>query len=364
MTQYWMLPEDMIELLPDEAAKAEDIRRRILDLMHSWGYQLVIPPIVEFLDSLLAGSGEDLDIQTFKITDHHSGRLMGIRADMTPQIARIDAHRLSATGQSRYAYCGSVLRTRSESTAPRRNPQIIGAELFGVQSVSGDTEMMALLLNIAEILHITDSVLDIGHAGIFAGMVQYHHLSPTDKDTLYHILLGKCRPELRAWQQHSRLSDACIEDVSVLTDAHLFSDPLDIFARHFAGKHPYFDRALEDLTQCSLLKTYYPAQHMNIDIGNVGNYGYHSGLMFSLYTDGYHGAVARGGRYDGIGQAYGCARPATGFSADLLTLVELTTQHSSVVPVQSYPYPQTAADFAAAKTARNNGYIIRFEHKE
>lgn len=364
MTQYWMLPEDMIELLPDEAAKAENIRRRILDLMQSWGYRLVIPPLVEFLDSLLAGSGEDLDVQTFKITDRQSGRLMGIRADMTPQIARIDAHRLCAAGESRYAYCDSVLRTRSESTEPRRNPQIIGAELFGVQSVSGDTEIMALLLNILEELHITDSVLDIGHAGIFAGMVQYHQLSPADKDELHHILLGKRRPDLSIWQQHSRLSDACIEDVNILIDAHLFPAPLHTFANHFAGKHPFFDRALEDLQQCTLLKTYYPEQRMSIDIGNVGNYGYHSGLMFSLYADGYHGALARGGRYDGVGQAYGRARPATGFSADLLTLVELAPAQSPAPVTRTCPYPQTAEDFSAIKTARSNGHMIRFEHEE
>lgn len=365
MTKHWLLPEDIIELLPNDAAHVEALRRRVLDQLQRWGYQLVMPPLVEYLDSLLAGSGEDLDIQTSKVTDHLSGRLMGVRADITPQIARIDAHRLPTDAESRYGYCGEVLHNRSESTEPRRNPLIIGAELFGVSSISGDVEIIALLLAILHELNITDSVIDLGHAGIFSGLVAREQLGSRDRAMLADIFADKKRPDLGAWQAESGVSKRLIDDISRLIDAHTEHDPLAVLAQHFAGTHPEFDRAIADLTRSrALLSAFYPGQPFTIDLGTVGSYGYHTGLVFAAYAQGHYGAVARGGRYDGIGAAYGRARPATGFSVDLLTLAQLTQICSDMVTIDSTPFPTQADTFAQIQAQRAQGECIRFEHEE
>ena len=246
MTRYWMLPEDVIELLPQEASHIEGLRRNLLDNMALWGYELVKPPLVEFLDSLLAGS-ENLDIQTFKITDQASGRLMGVRADLTPQIARIDAHRMAGTGTRRFAYCGDVLRTRSESTQPRRNPLIAGAELYGVANVSGDMEVMSLLLDCMNACGVEQSVLDIGHSAIFAGLVAVHGLSVEDSRAVKEAISGVQRPALSQWQVEQRFSTACLADIAFLLDAPLYRAGLADLTQQFGGRHALFDQAIADL---------------------------------------------------------------------------------------------------------------------
>ena len=246
MTRYWMLPEDVIELLPQEASHIEGLRRKLLDNMALWGYELVKPPLVEFLDSLLAGS-ENLDIQTFKITDQASGRLMGVRADLTPQIARIDAHRMAGTGTRRFAYCGEVLRTRSESTQPRRNPLIVGAELYGVANVSGDMEVMGLLLDCMNACGVEQSVLDIGHSAIFAGLVAVHGLSAEDSRAVKEAISGVQRPALSQWQVEQRFSVACLADIAFLLDAPLYRAGLTDLTQQFGGRHALFDQAIADL---------------------------------------------------------------------------------------------------------------------
>lgn len=365
MAKHWLLPEDVIELLPAEAHHVEMLRRQILDQLAGWGYQLVMPPLVEYLDSLLAGSGDDLDIQTSKVTDHASGRLMGVRADMTPQIARIDAHRLPSDGESRYGYCGEVLRNRSESTEPRRNPLIAGAELFGVSGVNGDVEIIALLLSLLEDLGIQGSVVDLGHAGIFSGLVAREQLNASDRHLLADIFAGKKRPDLLSWQTESGLSDRLIEDVQHLIDAHGQQDPLHVLESRFAGVNAGFDRAIEDLTQSrTLLAAFYPEQTFTVDLGTVGSYGYHLGLVFACYAPGHYGAIARGGRYDGIGAAYGRARPATGFSADLLTLAQLSSGQAPMQDCLVESFPANAAEFSAIQARRRAGERIHFEHEE
>lgn len=363
MTRYWMLPEDVIELLPENAALIESARRCFLDNLAQWGYELVMPPLVEFLDSLLAGS-ENLDLQTFKITDQQSGRMMGVRADITPQIARIDAHRLPTTNISRFAYCGDVLRTKSESTQPRRNPLIVGAELYGVPAVSGDIEVMALLLDCMAKVGVENSVLDIGHSGIYAGLVELHQLKSEQRRDIQEILTGLRRPDLKAWQDSGYFNQACLSDIGFLVDAPLQTDSLTALKKQFAGRHPQFDRAIVELeTTLARLTTFYPEQKISIDLTSVGTYGYHSGLLFALYSHGHYDAIARGGRYDGLGEVYGKARPAVGFSVDLLTLCQLlqpVTPHT----ITTIPMVETAADFNAVRQQRANGTIIRFEHKE
>ncbi|UJF24896.1 ATP phosphoribosyltransferase regulatory subunit [Suttonella sp. R2A3] len=365
MAKYWLLPEDIIELLPDAAKEVEALRRLTLDHFASWGYQQVLPPLAEYLDSLLAGSGADLEAQTCKITDHHSGRLMGVRADITPQIARIDAHRLPTDGESRYGYCGEVLRNRSESTEPRRNPLIVGAELFGVSEVGGDVEIIALLLDWLRRTGIDDCVLDLGHAGIFSGLVAREALDADDRALLQDIFAGKKRPDLMAWQAQSRLSDRLIEDVQALMGLYDDAQALDTLREHFAGTHPEFDRAIADLEAVQkAISAFFPEQRTSIDLGSVGSYGYHSGLVFSCFASGHYSAIARGGRYDGVGAAYGRSRPATGFSADLLTLAQLSTGHGEQPAFTEVLFPDNAETFAALAQRRAAGESIRFKHNK
>ncbi|MDO5091090.1 MAG: ATP phosphoribosyltransferase regulatory subunit [Cardiobacteriaceae bacterium] len=361
MTRYWMLPDDVIELLPQQAAQFEALRRTLHDTMAAWGYRFVMPPLVEFLDSLLAGSGSDLDRQTFKLTDQASGRLMGVRADMTPQIARIDAHRLPTAAESRYAYIGEVLRTTSESTEPRRNPWIAGAELYGVADVSGDIEIMALLLDVLDRAGVADSVLDIGHAGIYAGLLADYAPDAEDRALLHDLLAGKRRPDL--WQWQGAFPARFFDDIAFLTEPRDAAGALDAFAAHFAGRNAHFRRAHADMESAMRqLQRFFPAQRLSLDFSSVGRYGYHSGLMFACYAPGLYSAIARGGRYDGVGEVYGRARAATGFSLDVLDLQTVTRAAAPANGTESRPMPQGAEAFAAAQAARRAGQIIRFHH--
>ncbi len=362
---HWMLPEDVIELLPEDAAKTEKLRRQLLDAMAKWGYRLVTPPLVEFLDSLLAGSGDDLDVQTFKLTDQYSGKLMGVRADITPQIARIDAHRLPSDEVSRFSYCGEVLRTQSESTEPRRNPIIIGAELYGVASPSGDVEIMSLLLSLLEEAGIGDTLLDVGHSGIYAGLVRLHRLDGAQQRELYDLLIGIRRPDLQHWKERRLFPDTCIEDIAFLVDAPLRSDGLKGLDAQFSGRHPLLDEAISDLRAArEQLVTYLPGQKISLDPTAVGSYGYHSGLLFAIYTPGHYDAIARGGRYDGVGKVYGRSRPATGFSADLLTLVQLFSCEDAGKEDHAMAMPRDGRVFSQAAARRHAGETVRFEHRQ
>lgn len=364
MKAHWLLPEDVIELLPEDARHIETLRRRLLDNMALWGYEFVMPPLAEFLEALLVGS-ENLDIQTFKITDQVSGRLMGVRADITPQIARIDAHRMGGEGVRRFAYCGDVLRTRSESTQPRRNPLIAGAELYGVRSVSGDMEVMALLLDCMAQCGVQNSVLDIGHSGIFAGLVALHDLNASAQTEIKQAVASLQRPALAAWQQQGLFSDSCLQDIAFLLDAPLQSNSLEALAGHFAGRHALFDQAIAELQAAqTMLKAAFPAQEIMVDVSNIGTYGYHCGLVFALYAQGHYDALARGGRYDGLGQVYGKMRPATGFSIDLLTLGQLLGGSSvSTIQTQKQRWTQDSAAFQTALANRRQGIAVIFEHE-
>lgn len=363
MTRYWMLPEDVIELLPQEASHIEGLRRKLLDNMALWGYELVKPPLVEFLDSLLAGS-ENLDIQTFKITDQASGRLMGVRADLTPQIARIDAHRMAGTGTRRFAYCGDVLRTRSESTQPRRNPLIVGAELYGVANVSGDMEVMGLLLDCMNACGVEQSVLDIGHSAIFAGLVAVHGLSAEDSRAVKEAISGVQRPALSQWQVEQRFSAACLADIAFLLDAPLYRAGLTDLTQQFGGRHALFDQAIADLEAAeAMLRAAYPQQEIVVDVSSIGTYGYHSGLVFALYAQGHYDALARGGRYDGLGEVYGKARSATGFSIDLLTLGQLLPLPVSAQTAEKQAWSQNSKIFQDALSKRRSGIAVIFEHE-
>ena len=324
--ERWLLPEGIDELLPPQAARLEDMRRRLLDLFQVWGYELVMPPLVEYLDSLLTGTGNDLDIQTFKLTDQMSGRLMGVRADITPQVARIDAHRMGdRQGPVRLCYQGTVLHTRGDSFGGSRCFTQIGAELYGHAGVESDIEMLSLMLETLSAACIDDVYIDVGHVGIYRALSQAAGLSVTQEATLFDALQRKAVPEVESlvagFAIDNKLRQQFIALVWLNGDESILAE-----ARERLAGHAPIDQALDAVEKLATqIKQRYPALQLHFDLAELRGFHYHTGIVFAAYQAGRGRAIAQGGRYDDIGQVFGRARPATGFSADLRSLVELGT---------------------------------------
>lgn len=311
----WMLPDGIEEVLPAAAARVESLRRQLLDLYSSWGYQLVIPPLVEFTESLLIGLGSDIDLLTFRITDQLSGRPMGIRADITPQVARIDAHGLAAEGVSRLCYAGSVLHTRSTSLQGSRSPIKIGAELYGEPSLAADIEVISLMLETLQVAGLSDITLDLGHVGIYRALLRECALPEEREAAVFDALQRKSVPDLEA-----------ILDQSV--EPRLRQQLLDLAAAH--GDVSVLDRLDVDVDSIADLRRVYaeisarfPQVNVYFDLSELRGYHYHTGLVFAAYVPGQGRALANGGRYDDVGAVFGRARPATGFTTDLKALLQL-----------------------------------------
>jgi ATP phosphoribosyltransferase regulatory subunit len=311
----WLLPDGIEEVLPVPAAKVEQLRRAMLDLYESWGYQLVIPPLVEFTESLLIGLGADIDLLTFRITDQLSGRTMGIRADITPQVARIDAHSLAAEGVSRFCYAGSVLHTRPASLLASRSPIKLGAELYGDESLQADLEIISLMLETLRTAGIERITLDLGHVGIYRRLLSECGLDAAQESTVFDALQRKSVPDLEA-------------ALSGIADRELCRQILDLASMHGSAdvleRVGYADGPVAELRQIAQAVTErFPGVDIYYDLGELRGYHYHTGLVFAAYVDGCGQAVANGGRYDDVGAVFGRPRPATGFSTDLKALLEL-----------------------------------------
>ena len=324
----WLLPEGINESLPDGAEKLEALRRQLVDRYATWGYRLVMPPMVEYLESLRAGMGTQLDLQTFKITDQLNGRMMGVRADMTPQIARIDAHRLSKgdakAAVNRLCYIGTVLRTRSAQQGGSRSPVQVGAEIFGHSGVESDFEIISLMLDTLHSINVTELVLDIGHVGVVNGVAEYAGLSKNQQQNYFDMLYRKSIPEINVWVKEQGLSDSVGEMLEALP-LLIGSDEVLKTAKERlkdAGK-PVLEaiQHLENITQ--LVSSNFPEIKVNIDLAEMRGYSYHTGIMYTVYLPGRGESIANGGRYDGIGEAFGNNRPAIGFSTDLRTLASM-----------------------------------------
>ena len=320
--ERWLLPEGIDELLPPQANRLEQLRRRLLDLYHSWGYELVIPPLVEYLDSLLTGTGNDLDIQTFKITDQLSGRMMGIRADMTPQVARIDAHRmLDRQDPVRLCYQGTVLHTRGDGLGGSRCFTQIGAELYGHAGVESDAEMLNLMLETLALAGIEQVYVDLGHVGIFRALSQAAGLSAEQEATLFDALQRKAVPEVEALVAELAIDDARRQQFVDLVWLNGNGSVLDEARTRLAG-NAHVAQALDELAQvAALVSQQHPQLQLHFDLAELRGFHYHTGVVFAAYRMGQGSAIAQGGRYDDIGKVFGRARPATGFSADLRSLV-------------------------------------------
>lgn len=318
----WLLPDGIEEVLPEEAARIESARRQLLDLFASWGYDLVITPHIEYLESLLTGAGHDLELQTFKMIDQLSGRMLGLRADITPQVARIDAHTLGAEGPSRLCYCGSVMHTRPRALSTARSLIQLGAELYGDASSASDIEIITLMLESLDTCQVKGVHLDIGHVGIFRGLTQSAGLEEATEQALFEALQRKAVDEVRQLAEPLSQSPLAamlcsLADLSggveVLDRAHVLLDgaPESVMA------------ALDDLVEIAqTLTRQYPGIPLYFDLGELRGYHYHTGVVFAAYIPGVGQSIAQGGRYDDIGEDFGRARPATGFSTDLRLLVE------------------------------------------
>lgn len=349
----WQLPDGVNELLPDNAWRVESLRRQVMDNAYRWGYELVMPPMIEYLDSLLTGTGEKLDLQTFKLIDQHNGRSLGIRADMTPQVARMDAHALRSDLPNRLFYTGSVLRARTDSAGSSRSPLQFGAELFGHPGPESDAEIIRLMLDNVSLSAITpDSLLlDVGHVGVYRALISEAALDQDFEKKLFAALVRGSRPEVQALLQEAqghivsdtdagqRLSDR----ISALMSLSGDSEAVLVEARSvFADAGHAVMSALDNL-QAVLEKIAlsHPRVKLHIDLSELRGFAYHTGILFTLYDlDGLE--LSRGGRYDAIGEAFGQARPATGFSGDLVSLAlarqashSLTAESASAIWVSS-----------------------------
>jgi ATP phosphoribosyltransferase regulatory subunit len=307
----WLLPEFIEDILPDEAMKIEALRRKILDMFFARGYELVMPPLLEYTDSLLTGTGHDLELRTFKVVDQLSGRMMGLRADITPQVARIDAHLLNREGVTRLCYCGSVLHTRPAGPAATREPIQIGAELYGEAAVQADVEILQLLCQALELAGVKNPRIDIGHVAVFRSLAA--EVARSLEAELFEALQRKDLPALK--ELTKGLNAKTREALLLLPELYGGAEVLDA-AEKKLPKLAELTRALATLrklaTACSV--------PLSVDLAELRGYRYHSGAVFDAYCDGVTGAVARGGRYDEVGKAFGRARPATGFSIDLRSL--------------------------------------------
>ncbi len=319
--ERWLLPDGVEEMLPAAALRLEHQRRQLLDLYASWGYELVITPLIEYLESLLVTGSPDLDLQTFKVTDQLSGRMMGVRADITPQAARIDAHSLRREVPVRLCYAGSVLHTRPETLGASRSPIQVGAELYGHGEAASDIEVMHLMVETLNLAGVSDFQLDIGHVGVFRELAHAAGLGADQERTLFSLVQRKALPEIDALVagavEDSRLA-AMLRELPRLNGGE---EVLGEAARVLAGAPEGATRALANIREIAEgLRARVPGIEFYFDLSELRGYHYHTGVVFSAYLPEHGQAVAHGGRYDEIGRLFGRARPATGFSADLKLL--------------------------------------------
>ena len=314
----WLLPEYIEDVLPAEAAQIESLRRSLLDLLDVHGYQLVMPPLLEYLESLITGVGHDLDLATFKVVDQLTGRLMGVRADITPQAARIDAHMLNNQGVTRLCYAGSVLRTSPDGLAQTRQPMQLGAELFGHAGIEADIEIQRLMVKTLQAAGVNALQIDFSHVGIFDSLMSKVQSSDVLKQSVYQALQSKDQTEVKSLTQDFDVETR--QALCRLTELNGDASILTVAAKDLP-KTPEITRALNDLTQVAKDLADLGVG-LSFDLAELRGYHYHSGMVFAAYAEGCSGPLAFGGRYDEVGQAFGRARAATGFSLDLRGLVK------------------------------------------
>ena len=352
----WLLPEYLEDILPPEAQRIEHSRRALLDLFHGHGYELVMPPLLEYVESLLTGTGRDMDLATFKLVDQLSGRQIGIRADITPQVARIDAHLLNRKGVTRLCYAGNVLHTLPAGIAQSREPLKIGAELYGHAGIESDIEIQRLMLEALRLSGVEGVTLDLGHVGIFRALAKQAAVSLEQEGEMFRALLAKDVPLLRELTQ--KLATASRDALRLLPELYGDVKVLEAAQKKLPAL-PEITSALHDLKSLAQ-KLAGSVDHISFDLAELRGYHYHSGVVFAAYAPGYADAIARGGRYDQVGKAFGRSRPATGFDMDLR---ELARQYPAKITLRGILAPHTddVKLFNIINELRNKGEIVKIE---
>ena len=329
--QHWTLPEGIEEVLPEQAAKYESIRRMLLDLYATWGYELVMPPTIDFIESLLTGTGHDLDLQTFKLVDQVSGRTLGLRADMTPQVARIDAHQLQRDVPTRLCYIGTVLRTKPESIGDSRSPLQVGAELYGHAGIESEVEIIGLMLQTFTAMEVNDVYLDLGNVDIYRGLAKQAGLSKETESQLFDMLQRKAVTEINTLLESLDIDadmKTMLSELSSLNgDKSIFETARTVLAKaddSVKQAIDYLEKTAELMWQ--RYGTALSETQVHFDLSELHGYHYKTGVVFAAFVPQLGQAIARGGRYDDIGKVFGRARAATGFSTDLKVLNQLSSK--------------------------------------
>ena len=334
----WLLPDGIDEVLPPDALALELIRQRILSLYNSWGYDLVMPAMIEFTDSLLTGTANSLDRKTFTLVDQLSGKQMGLRSDMTPQVARIDAHLLASSGTSRLCYCGHLVHAQSAGLNPARSPLQIGAEIFGNASIDADIEVACLMLETLQRIPLNNVSIDLGHVGIFRSLFAQSGLARTLENTLFDMLQRKSIPELKDFLRQQAISERLQQQFYRLAQLNGGVETIAEARSAYQDIGGECQAALDHIEAvASGIQLRYPSVQIHFDLSELRGYEYHTGLVFAAFLPGQGEEIARGGRYDDIGLAFGVARPATGFSADLYNLYQLAGIQAEAVPTVLAP---------------------------
>jgi ATP phosphoribosyltransferase regulatory subunit len=352
ISETWLLPDGVADILPEQAQVIETLRREALDFLAVRGYQLVYTPLIEYIESLssLSESNQDLDLVTFKVIDQLSGRLLGVRADMTPQVARIDAHVRPIEGVARYCYAGTVLHTKPQNFNATRAPLQLGAELYGHDSIDADVEMIDVMLALIEHTHTLDGAhLDLGHVGLFRSLVKRAGLNKNTENLLSDIYQRKALPELEEFTQ----------DLTMGADFYAlgrYASDLDALQTHLSQdilNDVDFKNEFDALkTTLAEIQSRWSNLNIGVDVVELRSYHYHTGLMYAIYAPNRAAPLAQGGRYDGIGEHFGRARPATGFSCDLYALG--TTQFTEIETIVA-PNSKDQDLFTAIADARTKG---------
>jgi ATP phosphoribosyltransferase regulatory subunit len=346
----WVLPEYIEDILPPEARRIESLRARLLELFRVHGYELVMPPLLEYLESLLTGTGHDMDLRTFKLVDQLSGRTMGLRADITPQVARIDAHLLNRDGVTRLCYCGPVLHTLPAGLSSTREPLQIGAEIYGHDGIESDLEIQRLLAQALKLCRLRDVRLDIGHVAVFRALAQRGSVGTELEADLFAGLQAK---DISALQVLTKGLDKATRGAILLLPELYGGREVIARARRELPKHVEITRALAELDRLTATEDI----PVSIDLADLRGYHYHSGAVFAAYCAGLPNAIALGGRYDGVGMAFGRARPATGFTLYLLDLARLAPAEPAPGCIRAPRVSDPALD-AAMASLRAAGEVV------
>lgn len=355
MASAWLLPEHLADVLPSQARRIEEMRRELLDMARTYGCELVMPPLLEHLESLLSGAGHELDLKTFKLVDQLSGRSLGLRADTTPQVARIDAHLLNRAGVTRLCYCGPVLHTRPAGLHATREPLQFGAEIYGHAGLEADLEVQEMALEVVRRAGLKNPTLDLGDARLVRGVLGEVKLASAELEAVIAALATKDPVALQA--MGSVLPAEVLQGLQTLLSLY---GGLEVLAeaRGRLPAHPAIHAALNDLQWLAEhLQQTHPEVSLSFDLADMVGYAYYSGARFALYAAGSSDAILRGGRYDEVGAVFGRRRPAVGFSLDLKTLVALTPDKGLRAAVRA-PWGGDAAQRAAVRALREAGETV------